>query len=620
MACSKNFFDDVKKELECSVCQEQFSDLREPKILKCLHTFCKSCLTAWLPRQQREGELSCPTCRRITQCSANDINKLPSNLFCKQLVEIVEAYSGQVGDEDSPHCGVCDEKKALKFYCIDCNCFLCGDCAGLHGKAKVFKGHDIKEISNFNSNDVQKYVRRANVCKKHEDEVRYYCEKCNICICRDCALLEHCDHKRFSLDHGLDLKKSVFTRRIEEVEDVGRRLQEQKANLEKQRTRFDTSVDQSKLEIHRVAENWMNVIRRHEEAMKKELLKRKETFENEFSAKMTDLNEKLTNIRNSLEFGRDILERNNLPEILNVEETLGRRFEDFLSSTEFSGSVELNTLSVKYVANDTFFSESELGKLVDPLMSIVRGKAAKKDETTYDEADQVDVDITSLLRTDETTKSLQSDLKDGWNVYNEQVITSVLQHKHKVDGVELTLKPSDEDIKAEVFEIVSAELCLEYAQSLSREEIKGVLLEIESKIGLRWIESYESFVISGTLRQVEEAHRVLIKGAYLVNGNEVVSDQEIKYEEAPQPQETGLSQANEERHEVMQRDVNQEPGEPPLEVASQASPCQAYLPDTREGISAPEKSLRCSLGLYCWHFNNYRASKSNNVERYSSQD
>ena len=171
-----------------------------------------------------------------------------------------------------------------------------------------------------------------------------------------------------------------------------------------------------------------------------------------------------------------------------------------------------------------------------------------------------------------------------------------------------------------VFEIVSAELCLEYAQSLSREEIKGVLLEIESKIGLRWIESYESFVISGTLRQVEEAHRVLIKGAYLVNGNELVSDQEIKYEEAPQPQETGLSQANEERHEVMQRDVNQEPGEPPLEVASQASPCQAYLPDTREGISAPEKSLRCSLGLYCWHFNNYRASKSNNVERYSSQD
>ena len=85
-----------------------------------------------------------------------------------------------------------------------------------------------------------------------------------------------------------------------------------------------------------------------------------------------------------------------------------------------------------------------------------------------------------------------------------------------------------------MFELVSAELCLDYVQSLSREEIQGLLLEIESKIGLRWIESYESFVISGTLRQVEVAYRVLIKGAYSANGNEVVSDQEIKNEEAPQ--------------------------------------------------------------------------------------
>ena len=396
MACSRNFFDDVKKELECPVCQEQFSDVREPKILKCLHTFCKTCLTAWLPRQQRKGELSCPTCRRVTQCSANDIDKLLSNLFCKQLVEIVEAYSGQVRDEDSPHCGFCDEKKALKFYCIECNCFLCSDCAGLHGKGKAFKGHNIKEISKFDSSDVQRYVRRANVCKKHEDEVRYYCEKCNICICRDCALLEHREHNIISLDRGIDLKKSDITKRIQEVEDVGRRLQEQKQNLEKQKTRFDTSVDQSTLEIHRVAEHRINIIRRHEEAMTKELLKRKESFENEFSAKITDVNEKLMDIKSSLEFGRDILERNNLPEILNVEETLGRRFEDFSSSAGFSGPIELNTPAVKYVAADMFLSESELGKLVDAEISIGQDKAMIESHTRdlsrrgepYDELDE----------------------------------------------------------------------------------------------------------------------------------------------------------------------------------------------------------------------------------------
>ena len=127
-------------------------------------------------------------------------------------------------------------------------------------------------------------------------------------------------------------------------------------------------------------------------------------------------------------------------------------------------------------------------------------------------------------------------------------------------------------------------------QSLSREEIKGLLLEIESKIGLRWIESAESFVISGTLRQVEEAKRVLIKGAYLVNGNEVVSDEEIKNEEAPQPQETGLSQDNEERHEVMQRDVNQESAEPPLAVESQANPWPERAKDSHNDQGPPCES------------------------------
>ena len=37
MAQAKSFFDDVKKEIECPVCQEQFGANKQPKLLKCLH-------------------------------------------------------------------------------------------------------------------------------------------------------------------------------------------------------------------------------------------------------------------------------------------------------------------------------------------------------------------------------------------------------------------------------------------------------------------------------------------------------------------------------------------------------------------------------------------------------
>ena len=100
--------------------------------------------------------------------------------------------------------------------------------------------------------------------------------------------------------------------------------------------------------------------------MTKELLKGIKSSETEFSAKMKEVDQKLTDIKNSLEFGRDILERNNLPEILNIEETLGRRYEDFSLSADFnSGPIELNTPAVKCVANYRFFSEGDLGELVD---------------------------------------------------------------------------------------------------------------------------------------------------------------------------------------------------------------------------------------------------------------
>ena len=155
MAQGGSFFQDVKKEPECSVCQEQFSEINEPKILKCLHTFCKNCLEAWL-RMRHEGGLSCPTCRQITDCPSNDISRLPSNLFYKQMVEIVEAYGGQA--EDSPRCGNCEEKKLLKWYCSDCNFFLCDECVVAHRKWKTFGKHQVKEIGNFRSSDLEDYA------------------------------------------------------------------------------------------------------------------------------------------------------------------------------------------------------------------------------------------------------------------------------------------------------------------------------------------------------------------------------------------------------------------------------------------------------------------------------
>ncbi|XP_068678705.1 uncharacterized protein [Montipora foliosa] len=414
MARSKSFFDDIKKELECSVCQEQFSEANEPKILKCLHTFCTNCLEAWL-RKQRNGELSCPSCRHITHCDNNDINRLPSNLFCKQLVEIVEAYGGQ-GQEDSPQCGNCDEQRHLKFYCSNCNFFLCGDCAGLHKKFKSFRGHEIKEIGNFESDDLQDYSRKTNICKHHQDENRFFCVNCEICICRDCVVLEHHDHKKISLQQGIENNESEIEDKMRKVRANRSWLMTFRETWEGRRLKQGNDIEEATKEVKRVAQNSVLLIRQHEASVTEKLFRHNEALQGAFSAQINILDGKVMEIDNTLAFCEEVLQRKNLPEILNVKTMIEERLQELSLTMDLEKLPKLDSSRVKYVPSDFEFPTYAPGKLLisnaEPLKCVAEGKGLTegrvgdvctftiitKDssgKTTYSEIDEVKVAIKS---------------------------------------------------------------------------------------------------------------------------------------------------------------------------------------------------------------------------------
>ncbi|XP_066019048.1 E3 ubiquitin-protein ligase TRIM45 [Pocillopora verrucosa] len=425
MERAKSFFDDVKKEIECPVCQEQFGANKQPKILKCLHTFCKSCLEGWL-RQHRTGALSCPTCRTVTECPNNDIDSLPSNLFYKQMVEIVEAYTGQ---EESSCCGNCDEQKSLRFYCSDCNCLLCEECARVHKKWKDFRGHQLKEIGQLQSSDLEDYFRRANVCKEHDDEFRFFCDACQICICRDCAILGHDCHKKISLEKGLKNKTTEIENKIREVQANGSHVRNKKESLEKGRIRVMNSFERATNSVRTVAEQWITFIRKHEADITGKLIKQKDAFEAEFLNQMSSLDGRVVEIESSLDFGAEILSRRNLPEILNVEEMLKNRLQEL--SVPFEPTLVFP--EVVYSSNNFSCLKDGPGKLIrtvtEPMVSVAEGRglneAIQGEESTftvitkdikgqivYSEIDQVNVEIISISTMGILTASV-TDSKNG---------------------------------------------------------------------------------------------------------------------------------------------------------------------------------------------------------------
>ena len=53
--------EEVTEHLTCPVCMEQ---LREPKVLPCLHTYCKACLQKLVKKQGSDHIITCPECRQ----------------------------------------------------------------------------------------------------------------------------------------------------------------------------------------------------------------------------------------------------------------------------------------------------------------------------------------------------------------------------------------------------------------------------------------------------------------------------------------------------------------------------------------------------------------------------
>ncbi|XP_078364668.1 tripartite motif-containing protein 3-like [Oculina patagonica] len=370
MAQSKSIYDDIKKEIECPVCQEQFSDVNEPKVLRCQHTFCKSCLDGWF-RQQRARALSCPTCREITECPNNDINSLPSNLAYKKLRDILKAHS-----ESGSHDFVSE---------------------------------------------------REDVCKRHKEMVKFYCEQCEICICSECAILEHRDdnyHKILSFEEGAIKQKAIIERKMRQVAVNSSRLRSYTSSLEKRRAKANKSIKQAMKELNRVAELSINSIRQHQASVTELLTREKSNYDDAFSKQLSKLTEKIQGMDNLSALSSDVLQRNDLKEMLNISEL----FDERIAEEE---TPLLNCPEFKYTPNDALSTPGMLYMTnTEPSLSVASGEGLGKGtigeessftvftknsrgQMIYSEIDNVNVEIKSKQERIADIRPVVRDLKDG---------------------------------------------------------------------------------------------------------------------------------------------------------------------------------------------------------------
>ena len=198
----------LEEEITCPVCQEHF---RDPKILPCLHYYCKECVRQLALRAEPNCPFACPECRKETVLPQNDPDQLPTAFFVNRMKELYANMEKAQGKSEAV-CEMCSGTKAEAF-CRQCTYFICSDCVRSHSKMKVFAGHDVvtlQELKEGGAKVIPLKEAPPPVCKDHDEQLKIFCFDCNHLICRDCIIRDHAGHKfEFVKKSAPQYKKTV---------------------------------------------------------------------------------------------------------------------------------------------------------------------------------------------------------------------------------------------------------------------------------------------------------------------------------------------------------------------------------------------------------------------------
>ena len=192
--------EELEQEITCPVCQDHF---QEPKILPCLHYYCKGCIEALVKRAGGPNQpFPCPECRTPTLLPRGDPDQLQTAFFINRMKDW-HAKLEKVKVE--PKCGLCPGDVAYAF-CRQCAEFICNECTRSHQRMKTFAGHKVSTPQELKEGGAKEIIAAKSIaaksipspmCKVHEEPVKIYCYDCKTLVCRDCII--DGDHKAMNM-------------------------------------------------------------------------------------------------------------------------------------------------------------------------------------------------------------------------------------------------------------------------------------------------------------------------------------------------------------------------------------------------------------------------------------
>ena len=244
-----------EEEVECNVCRKY---LTEPKLLSCLHCFCKECLMSKFAEWSPESTVRCPTCNKETAVPNNDLLLLPTLNFLENIH--VTAYKAKLR---AITCDMCATSPAnAKRFCRQCG-YVCEQCEQVHKKCKGYEDHEIVDNETLQG-DIRRYAKVTTTpqkCKMHAKKLKYYCSTCQHLICRDCFNIgDHREHKYENISESKTAQFETLKTSLKVLEescqvrvtDGINSVERVKSDIDEQVRLANEEIEEAVSEAHRV--------------------------------------------------------------------------------------------------------------------------------------------------------------------------------------------------------------------------------------------------------------------------------------------------------------------------------------------------------------------------------
>ena len=183
----------------CKICE---SNVRNPRVLTCFHSFCLKCL-------ESSSVTKCPTCQIEFEVPEGGLKDLKKG-------GIFELSTKPKMDFN---CDCCNDNQAIQF-CVDCSFSYCSTCLEYHRRIPASRNHWLQSAVSSNDPNIKKY----STCKDHSEAMTLFCENCRVVLCERCLMLKHNSHKVKRLTEYFDSVKETLEQDIKINEEILRNV------------------------------------------------------------------------------------------------------------------------------------------------------------------------------------------------------------------------------------------------------------------------------------------------------------------------------------------------------------------------------------------------------------